>query len=84
MGMRVLANVYIVPHVCMVLTEVRWGHWNWNSTGTGVIDSCEVPCACWELNPDPLQWQQVLLRTEPSLQPFISLSLQPFEMLLVY
>lgn len=37
--------------------------------GTGVLDSCEPPSRCWESNPDPLQWQQVLLTTEPSLRP---------------
>lgn len=36
--------------------------------GTGVMDSCEPLCGCWESNPDPLQ-QQVLLTTEPSLWP---------------
>ncbi|ERE79937.1 E3 ubiquitin-protein ligase [Cricetulus griseus] len=25
------------------------------SLGTGVTDSCEPPCQCWELNPGPLQ-----------------------------
>ena len=27
----------------------------------GIIDSCELPCWCWELNLGPLQEQQVLL-----------------------
>ena len=36
---------------------------------TGVPDGCEPPCGFWELNPDPLQEQQMLLTTEPSLQP---------------
>ena len=34
------------------------------SSGTGVEDSFELPCRCWELNPG---WE---LTTEPSLQPF--------------
>jgi hypothetical protein len=34
-----------------------------------VTDSCELPCGCWELNPDPLEEQPVFLSTEPSLQP---------------
>ena len=25
------------------------------SSGTGVIDSCEPPCGCWELKPGPLE-----------------------------
>jgi len=36
---------------------------------TGIPDSCELPCGCWELNLDPLEEQSVLLSTEPSLQP---------------
>lgn len=28
--------------------------------GTGVRDSCQLPCGCWELNQDPLEEQQVL------------------------
>jgi hypothetical protein len=37
--------------------------------GTGFTVSCELPCGCCELNPDPLEEQPVLLTTEPSLQP---------------
>ena len=36
--------------------------------GTGVTDSCELPCGCWELNPGPLEEQPVLLTAEPSPQ----------------
>jgi hypothetical protein len=32
------------------------------------VDSCELPCGCWELNPGTLEEQPVLLTTEPSLQ----------------
>jgi hypothetical protein len=28
---------------------------------------CELLCACWDLNPGPLEEQPVLLTTEPSL-----------------
>ncbi|MGE9804779.1 hypothetical protein ACQP3L_29790, partial [Escherichia coli] len=35
----------------------------------GVTDSCELSCGCWELNPSPLEELQVLLTTEPSVQP---------------
>jgi hypothetical protein len=31
-----------------------------------ITDGCEPPCGCWELNSGPLE---VLLTTEPSLQP---------------
>ena len=29
--------------------------------GTGVTNSCEMSCGCWELNPDPLVKQPVFL-----------------------
>ena len=35
---------------------------------TGVTDSCEPPCGCWNLNPGPLEEQPMLL-LELSLQP---------------
>jgi hypothetical protein len=34
-----------------------------------IIDGCEPPHGCWELNSGPLDEQPVLLTTEPSLQP---------------
>ena len=36
-------------------------------TETGVSDSCEPPCGCWELHMGPLEEQPVLLSAEPSL-----------------
>lgn len=36
--------------------------------GTGVIDGCEVPCTCGELNLHSPEEQQVLLSTESTLQ----------------
>jgi hypothetical protein len=36
----------------------------------GVTDGCELPSGCWELNPGPLEEQQVLLTAEPSYQPW--------------
>lgn len=33
--------------------------WNWSTGG------CEQPCRDWELNPDPLSKQRMLLTTEP-------------------
>jgi hypothetical protein len=41
------------------------------SPGTGVTDSCDLPCGFWELN--PLEEHPVLLATEPSLQPLVFL-----------
>ena len=34
-----------------------------------IIDGCEPPCCCWELNLGPLEDQTVLLTAGPSLQP---------------
>lgn len=31
---------------------------------TGVAESCEQPCGCWELNPGPLQEQAAFSRVE--------------------
>lgn len=39
------------------------------SLRTGVTDRSELPCGSWELNPDPLEMQLVLLTAESSLQP---------------
>ena len=36
--------------------------------GTGVTNSCELSCGCWELNLGPLEEQSVLLTAESSLQ----------------
>ena len=44
------------------------------SSGTGVTNSCELTCGCWQLNLDPLEEQPVFLTTEPSLQPNIRFS----------
>ena len=38
------------------------------SPGTGVTDSCELPCGCWESNPHSLKEQPVLSTAEPPLQ----------------
>jgi hypothetical protein len=38
------------------------------SSGTGIIDSYELPCRYWESNLGPLEEQPELLTTEPSLQ----------------
>lgn len=43
-------------------------------SGTGIIDSCELSCGCWELIPGPLQEQPVFLIVEPFLQPQTILS----------
>jgi hypothetical protein len=37
-----------------------------------ILDGCEPPFGCWELNSGPQEKQPVLLTSEPSLQPLIS------------
>ena len=46
--------------------------------GTGVTNSYELLCGCWELNLGPLEEPLVLLTTEPSLQPHCILFMAPF------
>jgi hypothetical protein len=46
------------------------------SPGTGVTDSCQLLCECWELNPDSLgekKKQPVLFTAEPSISPVLVL-----------
>jgi hypothetical protein len=50
------ARMYLcVLHVCLVPEEARRECW---VLETGVIDSCEPPYMCWELNPGAQgEWQ---------------------------
>jgi hypothetical protein len=48
-----------------------------DSLELNLTDSCELPCGCWELNPDPLEEQAVLTTTESSLQPQEIINLLP-------
>lgn len=67
-----------IPHLCLVLIEAKNGVRGINFSGTGLTDSCELECGCWELNSGPLQKQQVLLATEPSPSPLIYFPFLPF------
>ena len=40
------------------------------------LQSCELPCGCWELNLGPLEEQSVLLTTESSHQPLTDFSMK--------
>jgi hypothetical protein len=48
--------------------------------GTGVTDGCELPCRCQEQDPGPLQKQQMLLISEPSLQPHTAIFFMLFNL----
>lgn len=50
--------------ICLVPEEVKEVV---GTPDTGVMDSYETSCRCWDLNPDPLQ-EQVCLIIELSLQ----------------
>lgn len=56
--MNVLPACISLHHVC------GWYLWrpeeSVRSSGKGVTEGYESLCGCWELNPDPLQGQQVL------------------------
>ena len=52
--------VYSIPPASMPAGQKR--------APTLIIDGCESPCGCWELNSVPLEEQPVLLTSEPSLQ----------------
>lgn len=44
--------------------------------GSGVTDSCGLPCECWELNPGaPIQGWQVILTTDSTLQAAVAVVL---------
>ena len=45
--------------------------------GTEAIDSCELSCGCWELNPGLLEEQQMLLTIELFQQPCVPDILRP-------
>ena len=48
-----------ILHVCL--------YEGFRSLLAGVTDRCELPCWYWELNPGPLEEQQVFFTAEPSL-----------------
>lgn len=62
-------GILSILHVCAVSTEEGV-----MVPETVITGSCEPLHQCWELNPRPLQEQQVLLIAEPSLQPHFKMS----------
>lgn len=59
-------------HICVLQAfSAQWGQKRTLKPypRTGIIDSWEPPCEFWESNVDSLGEHQVLLTTEPSLQP---------------
>jgi hypothetical protein len=55
--------VYHMNTWCLLRPEENVG-----ASETEVIDDCELPCGCWELNLGLLEEQPVLLSTESSPQ----------------
>jgi hypothetical protein len=71
---------YVCEYTIAVFRHTRRGHQiPLQRASDPFTDSCELPCGCWELNSGPLEEQSVLLTTEPSLQPSLTvLEKQPF------
>ena len=55
-------------HLCFAYRRVCVTVSGITSPRTGVTDSCELPCGCWERNLGPLEEQLVGLTIESSLQ----------------
>lgn len=51
---------YLSVFLFLILFHVRWSEWGCQIPGTGVTDSCKLPCGGWELNLCPLEEQPVL------------------------
>jgi hypothetical protein len=62
---RFIYYVYSILPACMPTGQKR--------ASDSITDGCEPPCGGWELNSGPLEEQLVLLSSEPSLQPHVSL-----------
>jgi hypothetical protein len=58
MCLGVLLDCMSMHHVCVVFMRPEESV---GSPGTGGIDSCELPCGCWELNLGLLEVQPALL-----------------------
>jgi hypothetical protein len=67
MCMTVLPACIYVYHVCNWWPQMSEEGTS-DSPSPAVMCGCDQTCSCSELNPGPLQEQQVLLTTEPSLQ----------------
>lgn len=55
-----------IPHACLVSQKSEEGIGLLGTGGTMVVSHSE---GCWELNPGPLQEQQLIFTMEASLQP---------------
>lgn len=68
--LNVCVGVYMYVILLCTYLGIQWGPESViASPGTGVINSCELLCVCWELNSEALQEQQVLLTAELSPWP---------------
>ena len=63
--MMIMMRIAVLPAcISMCCVHAYRGQKGYQSPGTRVRHSCELPC-----NPGPLKEQSVLLTAEPSLQP---------------
>ena len=61
--------LWCLPYICVCVRKSDLLELESYTEVSGVTDSYELPCKCWELNPGLLEEQPLLLTTEPSLQP---------------
>ena len=52
--------------MCILLVYLEREDVKKRALGPLELDSCELPCGCWELNPDLLEEHSVLLTAEQS------------------
>ena len=81
---RIASATDVLSHLCLfVLKKIYvfilciWVHCSHLQTcqkraSDPIIDGCEPPCGCWDLNSRPLEEQSVLSTSEPFLQPAFS------------
>jgi hypothetical protein len=61
--------IYIYTHIYVCVSSAYKGQKKMLvPPESRVTDSCELPFRCWELTPDHLKEQPILLTAEPSLQ----------------
>lgn len=53
--------MYQCLHVCLACLVPKEARRGVRSPSARVMGNCDLPHGCWELNPDPLQEQLVLL-----------------------
>ena len=58
--------------ICKYTVSVICLHIHQKRASDLIMDGCEPPCGCWDLNSGPSEEQSMLLTAEPFLQPHFS------------